>query len=147
MGVVMDNKTHIIWERGGKFLSKEVSGMSYPSTTDSIKGSAYMLMQAAQAQIEESKIKGSSLMSMLKKQINQPVDLTGCTLDEVLYFISSGKPVVGMLSSSHAVVITGYTGSTVTWLDPVTHKKTTTSLNSADGTFKNAGYVFVSYIN
>lgn len=147
MGVVMDNKTHIIWERGGKFLSKEVSGMSYPSTTDSIKGSAYMLMQAAQAQVEESKIKGSSLMSMLKKQINQPVDLTGCTLDEILYFVSSGKPVVGMLSSSHAVVITGYTGSTVTWLDPVTHKKTTTSLNSADSTFKNAGYVFVSYIN
>ena len=28
MGVVMDNKTHLIWERGGKFLSKEVSGMS-----------------------------------------------------------------------------------------------------------------------
>ena len=86
-------------------------------------------------------------MSMLKKQINQPVDLTGCTLDEILYFVSSGKPVVGMLSSSHAVVITGYTGNTVTWLDPVTHKKTTTSLNSADSTFKNAGYVFVSYIN
>lgn len=147
MGVVMDNKTHLIWERGGKFISKEVSGMSYPSTTDSIKASVLMLLQAAQAQTEETALKGNSLMSMLKKQIEQPVDLTGCTLDEILYFVSSGKPVIGMLSSSHAVVITGYTASTVTWLDPLTHKKATTSLNSAENTFKNAGYTFVSYVN
>lgn len=147
MGVVMDNRSHLIWERGGKFISKEISGMSYPSASDSIKASTLMLLQAAQAQTEESALKGNSIISMLKKHIEQPVDLTGCTLDEVLYFVSSGKPVICMLSSSHAVVITGYTASTVTWLDPVTHKKTTSSLNSAESTFKNAGYVFISYVS
>lgn len=146
MGVVMDNKSHVVWERGGKFISKEVSGMSYPTTSESIKASVLMLLQAAQAETDESQLKGSSIMSMLKKHIQQPADLIGCTLDEVLYFVSSGKPVIGMLNNSHAVVITGYTSSTVTWLDPITHKKTTTSLNSAENTFKEAGYIFVSYI-
>ena len=139
MGVVMDNRSHVVWERGGKFISKEVSGMSYPDTADSKKAAVLMLLQAAQSETDESSLKGSSIMSMLKTHIKQPADLTGCTLDEVLYFVSSGKPVIGMLSDSHAVVITGYTTSTVTWLDPVTHKKNTTSLTSAEHTFKDAG--------
>ena len=147
MGVVMDNRSHLVWERGGKFISKEVSGMTFPNISDSKKSAALMLLQAAQAQTDEISLDGNSLMSMLRKHIEQPVELTGCTLDEVLYFVSSAKPVIGMLSSSHAVVITGYTSSTVTWLDPVTHKKNTTSLNTAENTFKNAGYVFVSYLN
>ncbi len=146
MGVVMDNRSHVVWERGGKFISKEVSGMSYPDTADSKKAAVLMLLQAAQSETDESSLKGSSIMSMLKTHIKQPADLTGCTLDEVLYFVSSGKPVIGMLSDSHAVVITGYTTSTVTWLDPVTHKKNTTSLTSAEHTFKDAGYRFASYM-
>lgn len=84
---------------------------------------------------------------MLSKYLDQPVDLTGCTLDEVLYFVSSGKPVIGMLSNSHAVLITAYTSTNVTWLDPSTHTKTTTSLSNAEKLFKNAGYVFVSYVS
>lgn len=52
-----------------------------------------------------------------------------------------------MLDNSHAVLIIGYTSSTVTWMDPDTMQKTTTSIINADRIFKNAGYVFVSYVS
>lgn len=148
MGVVLDNNSHIVWERGGKFISKELSGISYPSGgASNIKSAVHMLLQGAQCTAEINDLSGRSIISMLSKYLDQPVDLTGCTLDEVLYFVSSGKPVIGMLSNSHAVLITAYTSTNVTWLDPSTHTKTTTSLSNAEKLFKNAGYVFVSYVS
>ena len=148
MGAVMDNKSHIVWERGGKFLSKELSNISYPENqTSSVKACTQMLLQAAQHTVSVNELKGKSIISMLSKYLDQPVNLTGCTLDEILYFVSGEKPVIGMLDNSHAVLITGYTSSTVTWMNPDTMQKTTTSIINADRMFKNAGYVFVSYVS
>lgn len=147
MGVVMDNETHLIWERGGKFLSKELSGISYVNADSSVKACTLMLLQGAQITTTIDKLKGKSIMSMLSKHLEQPVSLTGCTLDEVLYFVSSGKPVIGMLSESHAVLIIGYTSSTVSFMDPVSRQKTTMPITSAERAFSSAGYNFFSYVS
>lgn len=148
MGTVMDNSSHIVWERGGKFLSKQIGNISYPEgNASTIKASAQMLLQAAQVTTSASQLSGKSILSMLKKHLERPVALTGCTLDEVLYFVSGEKPVIGMLDSNHAVLITEYTTSQVTWMDPATKSKRTMSLQRAENLFKKAGYRFVSYIS
>lgn len=148
MGVVIDNKSHIVWERGGKYISKKLSNIRYPSNvSSSIKACTNMLLQAAQHITSINELEGSSIISMLSKYLEQPVNLTGCTLDEVLYFVSNEKPVIAMLGNSHAVLITAYTSSTVTWMDPITMKNKTMPLANAENLFKNAGYVFVSYIS
>lgn len=148
MGVVMDSNSHIVWERGGKFLSKQLSNISYPSdTSSSIKACTQMLLQAAQVTTSVSDLKGNSILSMLKEYLEQPVSLTGCTVDEILYFVSGEKPVIGMLSNNHAVLITEYTSSTVSWLDPSTRRKTTVSINRAESMFGAAGCKFASYID
>ena len=106
-----------------------------------------MLLQGAQCTIDINELNGNSIISMLNNHLDQPVDLTGCTLDEVLYFVSSGKPVIGMLNNSRAVVITAYDKTSVTWMDPSTYTKSTVSLLNAENQFKQAGYVFVSYVS
>ena len=148
MGTVMDNSSHIVWERGGKFLSKQIGSISYPSdNSSSTKSAAQMLLQAAQVTVSTSQLKGRSIFSMLKGHLERPVALTGCTLDEVLYFVSGEKPVIGMIDNGHAVLITEYTTSEVTWMDPVSKTKKTMSLQRAENLFKRAGYRFVSYIS
>lgn len=148
MGTVMDSNSHIVWERGGKFISKQLSNINYPEdTSSSIKACTQMLLQAAQVTTTTSQLKGDSILSMLDEYLEQPVTLTGCTLDEILYFVSGEKPVIGMLDSNHAVLITEYTSSTVTWMDPVTRRKSTSSIARAEKLFKDAGYKFVSYIS
>lgn len=148
MGTVIDNKSHIVWERGGKFISKQLSNISYPNdNASSIKACTQMLLQGAQVTTTTSKLSGKSSLSMLQKYLDCPVSLVGCTLDEVLYFVSKECPVIGIIESNHAVLITGYTSSNVTWMDPVTKKSKTVSLSSAENTFKNAGYRFTSYIS
>lgn len=148
MGAVMDNHSHIVWERGGRFLSKQLSNISYPSdTSSSIKACTQMLLQAAQVTTTTQQLHGKSILSMLNSYLEQPVNLTGCTLDEVLYFVSGERPVIGMLDNNHAVLITEYTSTTVTWMDPSTHHKREVPITSAEIMFKKAGYKFVSYIS
>ncbi len=148
MGVVMDSRSHIIWERGGRFISKEIANISYAKNSpSSVKSAAQMLLQAAQRTTTVDKLKGKSIISMLSDYLEQPVNLKGCTLDQVLYFVSGGKPVIGMLDGDHAVLITAYTSSTVSWMDPVTLTKKTSLLSSAENMFKDAGYMFVSYVS
>lgn len=147
MGVVMDSHSHIVWERGGKFISKELSSISYPSNNiSSTKSCVQMLLQAAQVTTSVSDLKEKSIMKMLRAHLDTPVNLTGCTVDQILYFVSNEKPVIGMLDNSHAVLITAYTSSTVTWMDPATHSKRTVALTTAEKMFKNAGSLFFSYI-
>lgn len=147
MGSVMDSESHIVWERGGKFLSKQIANISYPAkSTSTTKACTQMLLQAAQVTVSTSDLAGNSIMKMLRNKLDNPVNLTGCTLDEVLYFVSSEHPVIGMTSEGRAVLITGYDSSHVTWMDPSTKSSKTMSLTSAEKLFESAGYVFISYV-
>ena len=149
MGVVMDNQSHIIWERGGKFNSKTLSNITKTTSTSagsSKKACVQMLLQSAQVTTSASQLKGSSLMDMLKDHLATPVNLTGCTVDEVLYFVSNEKPVIAMKNNNQAVLITGYDSTYVTWYDPSTGASSRILLSSAESYFEEAGYIFVSYI-
>ena len=86
-------------------------------------------------------------MPILRKHLKTPVNLTGCTVDEVLYFVSKENPVIAITNGNHAVLITAYTETTVTWFDPVTGNNTKMSLTSAEKHFGDSDYVFISYIN
>lgn len=149
MGVVMDNRNRLVWERGGKFLSKTLSIMDktrVSGNVSSTKACIHMLLQSAQVTASVSDLKGYSAMDILRNHLDTPVNLTGCTVDEILYFVSNEKPVIAMKGSSQAVLITAYNSSSVSWFDPGTGTTTTMSLNSAEDLFKSAGYVFLSFI-
>lgn len=149
MGVVMDNKSHLIWERGGKFTSKTLSSINKTTVgtgVSSIKACVQMLLQAAQVTTTASQLKGASAMDMLRNHLDTPVNLTGCTVDEVLYFVSNEKPVIAMKNSSQAVLITAYDTSSVTCFDPSTGSSTKMLLSNAENYFEAAGYVFFSFI-
>ncbi len=149
MGVVTDSNSNVIWERGGKFYSKQISG--FHTTTaggevSSVKACIHMLLQTAQVTVPATQLKGNSVMNILGKYLNTPVNLTGCTVDEILYFVSKENPVIAMTDNNQAVLITGYTESSVTWLNPATGNKTTMSLSNAENYFKAADDIFISYI-
>ena len=51
------------------------------------------------------------------------------------------------LESSGAVLITGYTGSSITYFDPTSKSKKSMSRSAAADDFKKVGNVFISYVN
>lgn len=55
------------------------------------------------------------------------LDLTGCTVDEILYYVSNGYPVFAMTGSNDAVLVVGYDANNVVLYDPAmgqTYKRT-----------------------
>lgn len=148
MGVVYDNKGVRIWERGAAKDSAKVS-VNNVSASTSIEACIKMVLETNHIEYgkkDSFKIKDGSITQMLEKYMpGKVVNLTGATLEEVLLYVSEGKPVIAMLSSSRAVLITEYTQSKVVYIDPLAGrivKKT----KDASKEFEKVGNIFISYV-
>ena len=73
------------------------------------------------------------------------LDLTGCTLDMVLYFVGQGTPVLANTSQG-VVTITGYDEYNVILLDPGSDETYYGGLQDSTKMFEEAGNQFVSYV-
>ena len=150
-GVVISSKNQMVWERGGRFLSNTVSGIENVrsgSGVTSIDACVYMLLNSEYLGVSMSDIKksGKSMLAMIGEYIKEPVNLTGCNLDQILYFVSAGKPVIAMKDNKNAVLITAYNSSTVTIYDPASGESQTMYHANADKMFADAGNIYVSYM-
>ena len=76
----------------------------------------------------------------------QRVDLTGCTLDQVLYVVNRGCPLIALTSADHAVLITGYSTTDVTYIDPDSGAAHTVGINEMETMAQSGGNVFIGYI-
>ena len=74
------------------------------------------------------------------------VDLTGCTLEQVLYVINRGCPVITLIDTDHAVLLTGYTTTDITYIDPEDGASHTVSMGTMEKQTENAGNMFIGYI-
>ena len=74
------------------------------------------------------------------------IDLSGCTLDSVLYEISAQRPVIAKTGENTSVVIIGYDEYN-TWLyDPASGETYPYGMNDSTALFEAAGNIFISYI-
>ena len=70
------------------------------------------------------------------------LDLTGCSVEEVLYYVSCGNPVFAMTGSNEAVLVVGYDANNVIIFDPSSGNNFKQSITEAEEVFKGAGNVF-----
>lgn len=75
------------------------------------------------------------------------LDLTGCSVKEVLYYISNGYPVFASTGGNTAVLLIGYTGSTVTYFNPLSQNQETVSMTEANTRFQAVGNIFFTYLD
>ncbi len=151
VGVVVNQDNRLVWERGGKLNYKTLSQVKKVGVTegvDSIGACLSMVLQYNHISADAQRLtrEGKSIYNVLQENLDSPVNLTGCTLDEVLYFVSSGSPVIAMKDNTHAVLITGYDETSVTVIDPQ-GQLSKLSIKNAEALFGNVGNIYISYIN
>lgn len=151
MGVVVSGSHMVVWERSGSFLMNSIAGLEMQEATSKVSNlaaCAYMVLKADHFSVDAQKMsaKNRSLYEMLGQYMDEPVNLTGLTLEQVLYFVSSGKYVIGMTGKSTAVVICGYDTKTVSTYNPANGKKETKSRAEMEKIFHDAGDKYVSYL-
>lgn len=152
MGVVISRTHHVVWERSGSFLMNSIAGIEMQKAQGQISGFAAcvsMVLKANHVSVDATALskKKSAIYPMLAQYMEEPVNLTGATLDQVLYFVSNNKYVIAVTDDSTAVVISGYDTKNITVYNPVSGKVETYKRTQAEKLFKDNGNSFFSYLN
>ena len=154
LGVVVDNNQRYIWMRARRTYRDPFRGVT---VNDADRGSS-TLVQAVSAMleycgeglsvkelIENGETPKSALESTLKDK--EVLDVSGCTVNEIVYYVSEGSPVFALTGSDSAVLVTGYTASVIYYFDPSRGVTQSMSYENADQWFSDAGNVFFTYLS
>jgi hypothetical protein len=125
-GVVISSEQSYIWEKGNRDLVYSTDVQVFKKSDDQTS------FEACQEQMKQFGAK--------------KVNLTGCTLSQVLYVINKGLPVIAMTDSSHAILLTGYSTTDVTYIDPETGEMNTVSVNDMESMIETSGNTFIGYV-
>lgn len=151
MGVVISSNHQVVWERSGSFLQNSIGGITITRSgkgVSNLAACAHMVLKQNHVDVsaEELTRENKPVYSLLAEYMPRPMNLKGCTLEQVLYFVSGDKSVIAMTGNNKAVVIGGYTGSVLYLYDPETGERRTVSRSQYEAVFENAGNRFVSYM-
>lgn len=131
-GVVISSEQSYIWEKGNRDL------VYYTEAAAFQKVEGQSSTEACMQYLEEY---AAQYMPGAKR-----IDLTGCTLNQVLYIISKGMPVIMMTDPGHAVLLTGYDYDTVTYMDPDNGQELTVSMEQMDAVAAGGGNTFFGFV-
>ena len=76
----------------------------------------------------------------------QVLDLAGCSLDSMLYYLNQDLPVMVLLKSGEAVLVTGFNDSQVVIMEPTTGQLYKKSMSESSKWFEENGNYFITYV-
>jgi hypothetical protein len=126
-GVVLNRSQQYVWERGNKKTQRQLNVEDIPAVILTASWDKDILQEGLG---EEGTI----------------IDLSGCSLDSVLYEVSAQRPVIAKTGDNSSVVIVGYDAYNTYLYDPATGETTPYGLNDSTELFENAGNIFISYV-
>lgn len=152
MGVVIGENQQYVWKRSRKTARTALNDIVV-GEEDRNSGS---IAQCVNAMLEKEGInisvdaligQGETPKQILINTLKDAtvLDLTGCTVDEILYYVSNGSPVFAMTGSNEAVLVIGYDANNVVLYDPSTDSAYKRTISDADEIFFNAGSIFFTY--
>ncbi|MCR4674242.1 MAG: hypothetical protein K5675_04460 [Lachnospiraceae bacterium] len=153
MGIVVDSNQHYIWKRGKGSTKATISGISVGSSdvganTSAQCLSAMMVLQGENVEVNELLAQGQTPLSILSSTLKDctVLDLTGCSLSEVLYYVYLGNPVYARIGENEAYLIVGYDALNITVFDPSSGANKKIGMEDATELFSGQGNVFISYL-
>jgi hypothetical protein len=146
-GVVLNNKQQVIWERGAKSDTSLIENITPDYTVgNSFMAGARTLIKYHNGSAYSANGNQNSAYDLLAENLGDSLlNLTGCTLEEVLYNVSKKRPVLAMKDSGNAVLIIGYDLYNITVIDLNAHRTMKLGMNDSINMFNNAGNIFISY--
>ncbi|MCR4890798.1 MAG: hypothetical protein K5989_01235 [Lachnospiraceae bacterium] len=151
-GTVLDNMRRYIWQKGNRALTRELTGIGEDKgeKSDSLAGVVDLILryEGGAARSETLLSQGMTAMEILESEISgaHALNLAGCDLSSVLYYVSVGNPVIARAGEGKYVLIVGYDGQNTVILDPDEGKARKKGMNDSKELFASYGNEFVSYV-
>lgn len=151
-GVVVNQNGIQVWRKGNRSLRNQIMAITKQTVTEQ-KGSLAVCLDtilAYEGIIRNSEYllsEGQSVMEILQNNLEtvQILDLAGCELNDVLYYVDHDIPVLALLNDGEAVVITGYNELNVVVMNPADGTLAKKGMKDAEDWLRKNGNNFVTY--
>lgn len=92
--------------------------------------------------------RGETVLGILNHNLQESsiLDLTGCSLDSVLYYVNKDIPVLATLQDGNAVLIVGFNELNIVVMDPQTGTLYKKGMNDSTQWLSDNGNQFVTYV-
>lgn len=153
-GVVVNDQGRTIWIRGNRVLRNQIMAITARETTEDKSSLAVCLdtmlaLEGIARNTEGQLRRGQSASQILEQGLEghaQVLDLGGCSLDAMLYFVNQDIPVLALLENGEAVLLTGFNEYNVVVMEPATGRLYKKGMNDTREWMEENGNPFITYI-
>lgn len=152
-GVVVDDDGDYVWRRETRSTRNQIMAITENEVTESESSLAVCLdtilkYEGISRNTQRRLNQGDTVMDILESDLQNCtiLDLSGCSLDAVLYYVNKDIPVLATLADGNAVLITGFNELNIVVMDPVTGTLEKRGMNDSTEWLEENGNQFISYI-
>ena len=152
-GVVANDRGITVWLKGSRVSRNQIMAIKEESVTDQKNSLTVCLDNILRhagitRNTEYDLAQGKTAIQILEENMTgvQVLDLSGCSLDAVLYYVNQDIPVLAILEDGEAVLVTGFNEFNVVIMEPSTGKLYKKGMNDATAWFAENGNHFITYM-
>lgn len=151
--VVVNEKGDYVWIKGNRMIKNQIMAFQARAVTES-KDSLVVCMEemlkfeGISRNLEDYRTLGFTAFTCLSEYLPEVsvLDLKGCSLDSVLYYINREIPVLAILEDKTAVLIVGFNELNIVIMDPIKGEVYKKGMNDSKAFFEANGNHFITYI-
>lgn len=152
-GVVVDDDGGYIWRRETRSTRNQIMAITEDEMSEERSSLAVCLdtilrFEGISRYTQRLLDGGSTVFSILDTDLQEEtiLDLTGCTLDAVLYYVNKDIPVLALLEDGNAVLIVGFNELNIVVMDPMTGTLYKKGMNDSTEWLSENGNRFITYV-
>lgn len=152
-GVVVDQNQRYIYKRARSTSQSYIKNLVANSADKNASGmakciSAILEFEEAGLSVNELMQAGQTPYYILNTTLKEELilELSGCGVDELLYYIDQGNPVLAKTGDNDAILLTGYSSTKIYYYDPKTEKTKNMSYEEMDEILYKGGNYFIVYL-
>lgn len=152
-GMVTAENGSYVWKKGNRSLRNQIMAIQGEAVSEERNSLAVCLdtILAYEGVVRNSEYmlrRGDSVLSILEESLEDArvLDLTGCTLDAVLYYVNRDIPVLVMMQDGSAVLLVGFNEKNTVVMNPETGSVYKVGMNDSTEWFEQNGNHFITYI-
>lgn len=153
-GVVTDDTGNYVWYRGNRVTRNQImkitGGEMADDTTSQLAVCLNTILEFEGVNRSTQYMLDSGMTTVEILQQNIPdirvLDLTGCTLDAILYYTNQDIPVLTTLEDGSALLITGFNELNIVVMDPTDGTVYKVGMNDATAMLEENGNRFITYM-
>ena len=148
----MDSNGNCIWKISGLLeyagVADEIQETTCESPADSLQECVEIILQYEDVELPETMDLSGNPDDVLERYLGKTgVNLVGCDVDNALFYLCQGAPVIAKLGADTYVLIISYNSATIRYYNPVTGEEHREERYLIENTFAEQGNQFFTYVH